>query len=316
MIFILGCATVGPSERINFTAPDSYPEGIAFDSIRNVYYVSSARTGTIGIVTPKGEYSILLADSGLKSTYGMKIHPDGNRLFVCVGDANYSKFSSPDTRKKMIRLISVEIETGKKLSDLDLSGLIPGNHFGNDLIFDSHQNIYITDSYAHAIYKITPDGQASVFSKDIKFVTEGIGINGLVYHPDGFLLVDNSSTGQIYKIALNNPLNVQEVALNQYLLGADGMILNAPDTLTVVVNGGNNKVLQLKTEDNWKTARLCGTTFVSDRFNYPSTAIINEDEVWVMNAKFNELQDSNTVPTNIFAIQKADFKNVPKRKVK
>jgi DNA-binding beta-propeller fold protein YncE len=315
-IFLMGCVTVGPGERINFTAPDTYPEGIAFDSLRNVYYVSSARTGTIGIVTPEGDYSVLHADSLLKSTYGMKVHPDGNRLFVCVGDANYSKFTSDDTRKKMIRLIALDLESGKRLSDIDLSGLIPGNHFGNDLVFDDQQNIYVTDSYAHAIYKITPNGQASVFAKDIKFETEGIGVNGLVYHPEGFLLVGNSSTGQIYRIDINNSQNVQKVAINQYFVGADGLLLTANDTLTVVVNGGNDKVFQLKTEDNWRTARICSTTLLLDRFTYPSTATSNEDEVWVMNAKFNELLDSNAVPTNIFAIQKAEFKNVPKRKLK
>lgn len=312
----MGCVAVGPTERINFTAPDSYPEGVAYDSLRNVYYVSSARTGTIGKVTPEGEYAVLHADSTLKSTYGIKIHPDGKRLFVCVGDANYSKFTAPETRKKMIRLISLDIESGKRLSDIDLSGLIPGAHFGNDLVFDDQGNSYMTDSYAHAIYKITPAGQASVFAKDAKFETEGIGINGLVYHSDGFLLVDNSNTGQLYKVELNNPQNVQEISTDQYFLGADGLLLYATDTLTLVVNGGNDKIYQLTTEDNWKTARLCGTTLLPDRFTYPSTATFNEDEVWVMNAKFNELVDSNAVPSQIFAIQKANFKPVPKRKLK
>jgi len=315
-IFLMGCVAVGPSERISFTAPDAYPEGVVYDSLRNVYYVSSARTGTIGVVTPEGEYAILYADSTLKSTYGLKIHPDGNRLFVCVGDANYSKFTSADTRKKMIRLMSVDIESGQRLSDIDLSGLLPGNHFGNDLVFDNEQNIYITDSYAHAIYKVTPSGQASVFAKDAKFETEGVGINGIVYHPDGFLLVDNSNTGQLYKIALNNSQHVEKVNINQYFVGADGLLLTANNTLAMVVNGGNDKVYQLKTEDNWRTARLCGTTLLQERFTYPSTATKNEDEVWVMNAKFNELLDSNAVPSNIFAIQKAEFKKVPKRKLK
>src|SRR5688572_3779629 len=124
-----GCLRVGPSARITFTAPETYPEGIAYDKNANVYYVSSARTGTIGKVTPEGNYSVLHEDPGFKSSYGMKIHPDGKRLFVCVSDANYSKFTSPDTRYKMMRLISIDLATGKKLSDLDLTNLYPGQHF-------------------------------------------------------------------------------------------------------------------------------------------------------------------------------------------
>lgn len=36
------------------------------------------------------------------------------------------------------------------------------------------------DSYAHAIYKVTSEGKASVFSKDKQFETEGFGVNGIL----------------------------------------------------------------------------------------------------------------------------------------
>jgi len=309
-----GCISIEPTTRIEFEATDSYPEGVAYDSINNVYYVSSARTGTIGKVSPQGVYEELHVDYNLKSSYGMKIHPDGKRLFVCVGDANYSKFTSPETRRKMIRLISIDLATGKRLSDIDLSALVPGKHFGNDLTFDDNGNIYITDSFAHAIYKVTQAGQASVFAKDKVFETEGIGVNGIVFHPEGYLLVDNSNTGQLYKIDINNPSKVQKVAVDQYFMGADGLVLDDPNHLTVVVNGGNDKIFKLKSEDNWQSAVLAGTTLIADRFTYPATATRFNNEIWVMNAKFNELIDSNAVPSKTFAIQKAVFKPVPQPK--
>ncbi|MVM32472.1 gluconolaconase [Spirosoma sp. HMF4905] len=313
-LLFYGCIAIKPTTRIDFDAPDSYPEGIAYDSVRQIYYVSSARTGTIGKVSPQGVYSVLHADSSLKSTYGLKIHPDGKRLFACVGDANYSKFTSADTRRKMIRLISVDLTSGKRLSDVDLSGLVPGKHFPNDLTFDPTGTIYMTDSFAHAIYKITPDGQASVLAKDKKFETQGIGLNGIVYHPSGFLLVDNSNTGQLYKVPISNPQNVQKVAIDQYFLGADGLLLSGNNRLTMVVNGGNDKVFQITTEDNWQSAQLASTTLIADRFTYPSTATRNGKDIWVMNAKFNELVDSNAIPAKKFALQLAVLKPVPKPK--
>ena len=75
----------------------------------------------------------------------------------------------------MARLISIDVATGKKTRDLDLSKLVPGKHFPNDLTFDRDGNCFITDSYAHVIYKVTPDGKTSVFTKSDLFVTEGIG---------------------------------------------------------------------------------------------------------------------------------------------
>jgi len=256
---------------------------------------------------------VIHADSGLRSTYGMKIHPDGKRLFVCVSDANYSKFSTPDTKMKLMRLISVDLATGKRLADIDLSGLKAGPHFANDLTFDKNNNIYITDSYADAIYKVDAQGKASLFSASPLFKTDGIGINGIVYHPDGFLLVDNTGTGALYKVDLANPENVQQIKSNQFFIGADGLLLSDTNSLTVVVNGGNDKIYKLKTDDNWKSVRLAGTTLIADRFTYPATATRNGSDIWVMNAKFNDLNDSNAIPSKIFAIQKVVFKPIPKK---
>lgn len=315
LFLIAGCKVLQPepTQRITFSAEDSYPEGIAYDASRNLYYVSSARLGTIGKVTPAGAYSTLYSDNSLKSSYGMKIHPDGKRLYVCVGDANYSKFTSTDTRTKMARLLIIDLESGKKLSDVDLSGLKAGKHFPNDLTFDDAGNAYITDSFAHSIYKIDANARASLFANDEKFVTEGIGINGIAFHKSGFLIVDNSATGMLYKVMLNNPKNVELIKTDQFFLGADGL-LSAADSLTVVVNGGNDKIYKLVSTDEWKSAKLAATTLIADRFTYPATATLNGGQVWVMNARFNELLDSNAVPAKQFAIQKVVFKPVPKPK--
>lgn len=317
-LIVVGCKVIepNPTQRISFTAEDSYPEGIAYDSLRRVYYVSSARLGTIGKVTPGGIYSALYSDNSLKSSYGIKIHPDGKRLFVCAGDANYSKFTSPDTRAKMARVLVIDIETGRKVSDIDLSTLKPGKHFPNDLTFDASGNAYITDSFAHAIYKVDTNNNTTLFASDEKFITEGIGLNGIAFHKGGFLIVDNSATGMLYKISLNNPKNVTHIKVDQFFMGGDGLLLNAPDTLTVVVNGGNDKIFKLFSTDDWKSAKLAATTLIADRFTYPATATSNAGQVWVMNARFNELLDSNAVPAKQFAIQKAVFKPVPKSKDK
>lgn len=121
LLLLAGCIAIRPTARIEFTAPVAYPEGVTYDNVQNVYYVSSARLATIGKVTADGIYTALYTDTTLKSTYGMKIHPDGKRLFVCVGDGNYSKYTSADTLKKMAGLISIDLATGRKLSDVDLS---------------------------------------------------------------------------------------------------------------------------------------------------------------------------------------------------
>lgn len=310
-----GCAAPLPSEptaRIEFTAPDMYPEGIVFDAAANVYYVSSARTGTIGKVTPQGQYTQLYTDPSLKSSYGLKIGPD-QKLYACIGDANYSKFTTPETRKKMGRLLIIDPVSGSKIKDIDLAGLVPGEHFPNDLTFDGAGNAYITDSFANVIYKVTPDGKASVFADSLMFKTKGVGLNGIVYHPDGYLLACSSGTGMIYKIDAANPKIVSKVKSEQFFVNADGLLLNSEKNLIIVQNGGSDKIYELKSEDGWASAKLSASTLVADRFTYPSTATFAEDKVWVMNAKFSELVDSTSVPSQKFAIQHARLMPLPRK---
>lgn len=310
-----GCASVIPDQptaRIEFNAPEAYPEGIAYDSNSDVYFVSSARLGSVGKVSPGGTYSSLINEPSFKSTYGVKVHPDGKRLFVCVGDANYSKFTSPETRKKMARLVGIDMATGKKTDDIDLSKLVPGKHFANDLTFDSQQNAYVTDSFSNVIYKVTPGGQASVFADSPMFKTEGIGLNGIVFHPSGYLLTVSSGTGAIYKIDLSNPKKVTKVATEQFFMNGDGLLLTENKKLVVVQNGGSDKIYELTSEDDWSSAKLSASTLVADRFTYPSTAAMAKDKVWIMNAKFSELTDSTSVPSKKFAIQHARLMPLPK----
>ena len=299
-----------PSDKIEFEAPESYPEGVVFSPKTNKYYVSSARLGTIGEVTADGKYKAFFQSPELKSSYGLKIHPDQKRLFACVGDANYSKFKSDATHKKMARFIGIDLKSGKKVMDVDLSGLVAGEHFPNDFTFDNKGNAYITDSFANVIYKVSNDGKAQVFAKSPFFKTEGVGLNGIVWHESNFLLVASSGTGSVYKVDIANPANVQRVSLPQFFMNADGLLLTSPNVLALVQNGGSNRIFELESKDNWKSAIVKSATGLEDRFAFPSTATANKNEVWVMNAKFNELNDSIAVPSKKFSIQKAVFKKV------
>lgn len=314
-VLFVGCAAAVPDQpttRIEFNAPEAYPEGIAFDSISKNYFVSSARLGSVGKVTTDGNYTVLLNDPTFKSSYGVKVHPDGKRIFVCIGDANYSKYTSPETRKKMARLVGIDMDTGRKTDDIDLSGLVTGLHFPNDLTFDNQSNAYITDSFANVIYKVTPQGKASVFADSPLFKTEGVGLNGIVWHPSGYLLSVSSGTGALYKINVDDPKKVYKVMTDQFFMNGDGLLLMGNQKLVVVQNGGSDKIYELTSTDNWHSAKLSASTLAADRFTYPSTATKANDKIWVMNAKFSELTDSTSVPSKKFAIQHARLIPLPK----
>jgi hypothetical protein len=199
------------------------------------------------------------------------------------------------------------------VADIDLANLYEENRFANDLTFDDKGNIYLTESYSNLIIKVDANNIPSVFAKSPLFETGGIGLNGIVYHPGGFLLVNSTGKGMLFKVDINNPQNVQAVKSPMYFIGADGMLLSDATHLTILINGGNDKIMRLETPDNWQSVKLAATTFIVDRYTYPSTATFNGDDIYIMNAKFHELNDSTAIPSKVFAIQKLMLKPIPKK---
>lgn len=122
--------------RITFKEPSLYPEGTAFNKNTNLFFVSSVKTGTIGTVDKQGNYKVFYEDKTLKSSYGMKVDYKRNCLWICTGEANYSDYTDSGTFRKMIRLISLDLVTAKKIQDIDFSSLYEGKHFANDLALD------------------------------------------------------------------------------------------------------------------------------------------------------------------------------------
>lgn len=291
--------------RITFKAPVLYPEGIVYDQKDDRFFVSSVTTGTIGTVTREGVYKVFYEDSTMKSSFGMKT--DGKKLWVCTGDPTYSKYGSPATKKKLIRLIGVDLASGKKTDDIDCSALINRNHFLNDLALDNEGNKYLTDSYSPVIYKIDSSGKAAIFVQDSLLKGKDVGLNGIVWDKKGFLLVANGSTGSVLKIDIASK-KITPVKIAQFFSGADGLLWDQKGHLILVQNKGVNKIFILASSDEWQTATVVESTKGTDRFAQPSTATMDtKGKVYIMNSKLNELSDPTAPPSKEFSIQTAVF---------
>jgi len=298
------------TERIVFKAPVMYPEGVTWHPEKKLFFVSSVKTGTIGSVDEAGMYKELYKDNMLKSTFGMKVDEKNNRLLVCVSDPNYSKYSTPATFKKMARLISIDLTSGQKKMDVDLAKLHPGKHFANDLTLDNDGNIYVTDSFSPVIYKISTGGQATVFAKSDLFKSEDVGLNGILFHPQGFLLVAHNTNGTLLKVDVKDPKKIMTVKINNLFPGADGLLWASPDNLVLIQNKGVDKAFQIASTDNWITAEVKAATASEDRFQYPTTGTLENGRVWLLNSKLNENTDSSMTPSKEFSLQMAKFQAV------
>lgn len=300
-LFLMDAAA--QTQRIQFKAPMLYPEGIAFHPVKNQYFVSSVTTGTIGTVDDKGNFSVFHQDSMLKSTYGMKVDVKRNKLWVCAADANYSMYSDPSTFKKMSRLIGLDLNTGNKTDDIDLSGLVEGNHFANDLTLDDKGNIYITDSYSPVVYKVDAQMKPSIFARNDWFKSEEVGLNGIEWSPEGYLIVAHNTKGQLFKIDMTEPERITKIQVKTFFPGADGLLWDREGNLVLIQNKGVNKAFQLSSKDRWQSAEVKAYTLVEDRLHHPTTVTLGKGKMFAVNSKMNELSDPTAPPSKEFSLQ-------------
>ncbi|MBD2752817.1 gluconolaconase [Spirosoma validum] len=290
-VCLAACNTYDPEfnaslipERIAFSATRQYPEGIAFTSTTGQFLISSLTQGKVGKVDEKGHYLEFITDSQLISGVGMKIR-DG-KLYVCNGDQGISEKSTAQTTLKTAGLFIYDLNTGQNQRRINLAALLPtANHYANDIAFDAQGNAYVTDSFAPVIYKIPNDTtQASIFVNDSKFAgTQGINLNGIVYHPDNYLIVVKSNDGKLFKVDLSDPSKVFEIT-GVTLLNGDGMILYENDLYVV---NGRNKVSQVRSSDGWKTATIVKTDQTG--YDQATTNVVAENKIYTLNARIEEV---------------------------
>jgi sugar lactone lactonase YvrE len=273
--YIIVDPVVTNPDRISVPQAALHPEGIQWDEANKRFIVSSRTKGFISTVKDDSTFAQLADDQRLISTIGVHLDAGRNRVLVAVSDngANNARSNANGlvTLRKRAAVAIFNNTTGALINYVDLGGL-PGattypnaanypNHFANDIAVDKDGNAYVTDSYAPIIYKVDPQGAASVFLTSPQFDPgTGFGLNGLVYHPDGYLIVAKANTGTLFKVPIATPASFTTItnAAGLTLTGADGLLLTDPQTL-LLVSGSQGTVYRLSSTDAWANVRSTGT---------------------------------------------------------
>lgn len=290
-------------ERIDFFAERQYPEGIAYSQKLDRFIVTSLTQGKIGTVSTDGMYEDLVSDPALIAGVGVKVAD--NRIFVANGDNGASSKSSPATMGKTAELLVFNIDTRSLERRVDLDDLLPGaRHFANDIALNPDGTVYVTDSFSPVIYKVTSDGMPSILVRDdVLFSSPTFGLNGIVYHPDGFLIVANTGAGKLFKVDLKNGNAITEVSGIGSLPG-DGLTLVGNTDLYVVTGG--NKVALVRSGDNFATASVVESQ--TDGYAQATTSTYVNGQVFTLNARIGEISaamgDPSKLKSNNYSIQR------------
>ena len=304
ILFLFTFIFTANAQNIAFNSNELYPEGIAYSAKQDVFFVSSLHYGKIGKVTRKGVYTEFITDNELISTIGIHANEKANLLYVCVSDPGVSTKTDAKTQMKLGKLIAYDLTTGKKKFAADLGALnSAGGNFANDVDFDAQGNTYVTNSASAIVYKISAKGVPSIFATSENWKKEGFNLNGIVVHPNGYLIVAQSNTGELYKISIKNPKEITKINTD-LILGADGIFLKGKNEL-VVISNSKKEVYQLNSNDNFVTSKVIKT--LPTEMNFPTTGIFVSGKYYVLNAKLDEIFNPNAVKTSNFLIQEVKF---------
>lgn len=265
--------------------PGLHPEGVEWDADRSRFLVSSVTQGTVTAVEDDGTLETFVEDAEVTASIGVHIDRDGGRLMVADADPAAIQGAG----EGHARLGIYDLETGGRLHHVDLGGLHDGRHFANDLTVGPDGSAYVTDSFSPVIYRVSPEGEASVFVEDGRLGTEGFGLNGIDHHPDGYLLVAMAGDRTLYRVPLDAPGDMTEVELPEPF-AADGLTLRDDGALVAVATTGSgederNEALLLRSDDGWSSARI------EERAPAPgaTTGAVRDGAVYVVNPHFAEM---------------------------
>jgi sugar lactone lactonase YvrE len=167
--------------------------------------------------------------------------------------------------------------------------------FPNGLAFDGAGQLYVTDSAAGAVFRISPAGEATKWvtsplllgGKDGCGAGNGVGVpfdigaNGIVVESDA-LYVTNTDKGALVRIPIEvggAPGTPTQIAASCELNGADGLAV-APDGDFIVAINHRNKLVRID------RGGAVATVLAGGSLDFPSSLVFADGMLYVNNFAF------------------------------
>jgi sugar lactone lactonase YvrE len=259
------------------------PEGVEYDAERGRLLTGSLSEGDIFQIDGDGRVTAVITDPELLSSVGIEVDAPRDRLLVANSDRAVFEGAAPG----QARLGVYDLNTGTRLAMVDLAATIPNApanaaYFANDAVSAPDGTIYVTDTMQNVIYRVTSDYQASVWHRFPP--SDGLGLNGIVHHPSGYLLVAGGSV--LYKVPVSDPAATTPVTLPEAVEGQDGMVWTSDGRLAIVSNS-ESRVVALSSNDDWATAQLAG---VAPFTGQGTTGAVVGDDIYVVQPHFADAE--------------------------
>ncbi|CAK9152899.1 unnamed protein product [Ilex paraguariensis] len=250
----------------------------------NSRFLVSFFEGGIGQVSLPSDYSPgtvleevpLVKDVDLagNASLGFTIDRPRNRLVLAVSDVIGNRYSA---------VAAYDLTNWNRLFLTQLSGPGDDKSFADDAVVDAEGNSYITDIKGSKIWKVGANGEFLYVIRSPLFTPKEwyksiVGVNGIVYHPNGYLLVLHTFSGDLFKIRIEkgDEIKVVNVVGGGSLRFGDGIELLSSTKL--VVAGNPTKLVE--SSDDWKTATIVGK-FQGPMHRLTTAATVKDGKVYL-----------------------------------
>jgi sugar lactone lactonase YvrE len=281
----------------NLAAVCPMPEGIAVDPRGNLYASSFAfkpianicvenRSGQIVDVIP-----VPAGKAGVASLLGELFEPSQGLFVVDFADG------APTNG----RLLRINAKTH------GVTVVATGFQAPNAIAQDRHRNLYISDSFLGAIFKVAPDGSSNkIWIQDPRLMPQPgdsppFGANGLAFDRNhGFLYVATTSDSKIYRIPVEKdggagPLQLfasgAAIDASQHTMealhGADGIMFDVRGNLYVCANSAQHPApglpgeIQVLSPDAQLIARYDGVG--QNDLDFPASLVFHGRALYIAN---------------------------------
>jgi hypothetical protein len=271
--------------HVAFTVPetDLFPEGLAVDWPKRVFYMGSMHRKEIIRITEAGEVSEFVKPGvyDLMPVGGVKVDPMDHSVWAATdpGEANRSELVHFDAN-------------GKLLERFAARG--PGPHDLNDLVLRGTDEIYLSDTSAHQAYRFN---RASHNFTALSFPRAIFYPNGITVSGDGNLLYVADLLGVVCVDLRNNSAHEVEPGKGNTLAGIDGLYWHEGSLVGVQYGTGSFRVMRWGLSADGKRVTSSKTLeYRTPLVSFPTTgAVAGENFYYIANTGIANLQDDKIV---------------------
>jgi hypothetical protein len=248
---------------------DLFPEGLAVDAAKRVFYMGSEYHNKIVRISEAGE----VADFVPEGLYDLM--PVGG---VHVDPMDHSVWCATDPGKKNRSEIAHFDAQGKLLERYTPPGA--GPHVLNDLVLRGRSEIYVTDTEGNRVFRF--DRASHRFTR-LNLGRSVFGPNGITLSDDGQVLYVGDNLGVTRLDLRTNAAQDVKPPAHDTMAGVDGLYWYRGGLVAVEYGTGEYRVVRWKLSPDGSEARSGetlerGTTMVRD----PTTGAILEGKFYFM----------------------------------